>query len=93
MTWLRLESAPPASATAAGALPADALPADPLLVGDGRLPCPDCAAERTFEAPVCEDGHGRDCPDLACVACGAALLLCRPAPIPPQMRRALRGAA
>ena len=35
--------------------------------------CPDCAADRTFDQPVCADGHGVDCPDLCCVECGLAV--------------------
>jgi len=35
--------------------------------------CPTCDAEQLFEAPACEDGHGADCPELACVTCGTAL--------------------
>ena len=37
--------------------------------------CPSCAGERPFEAPPCLDGHGADCPELACVDCGTALLV------------------
>ncbi len=37
--------------------------------------CSPCAGERWFEVPPCEDGHGADCIDLACVDCGAALVL------------------
>jgi len=37
--------------------------------------CPDCAADRSFESPGCQDGHGLDCLELACVECGAAVLL------------------
>jgi hypothetical protein len=40
--------------------------------------CPSCAGERPFEAPPCPDGHGADCPELACVACGTALLVAPP---------------
>jgi hypothetical protein len=36
------------------------------------LTCPVCASAR-FEHPPCPDGHGADCPDLACVRCGTAL--------------------
>jgi hypothetical protein len=35
--------------------------------------CSDCAGETLFEVPPCEDGHGEDCLDLACVDCGAAV--------------------
>jgi hypothetical protein len=36
--------------------------------------CAGCRAERLFEQPPCADGHGSDCPELACVHCGEALL-------------------
>ncbi|OHV45148.1 hypothetical protein [Pseudofrankia sp. BMG5.36] len=48
---------------------------------DGREPageyhhCPECADERRFERPECLDGHGSDCPELACVYCGTAILV------------------
>lgn len=35
--------------------------------------CASCADERVFEVPPCEDGHGEDCLDLACVECGHAI--------------------
>ncbi len=37
--------------------------------------CPTCESEQLFEAPLCQDGHGKNCPDLACVACGTALFV------------------
>lgn len=37
--------------------------------------CSACRAEQEFEVPPCDDGHGADCPDLACVTCGAAVVL------------------
>ncbi|HVM26879.1 MAG TPA: hypothetical protein VM433_04310 [Mycobacteriales bacterium] len=37
--------------------------------------CAGCRAEQMFELPPCEDGHGDDCPDLACVECGSAIVL------------------
>jgi hypothetical protein len=37
--------------------------------------CSDCQDERMFEVPPCEDGHGEDCLDLACVDCGAAVVV------------------
>jgi hypothetical protein len=37
--------------------------------------CVDCAGESLFEVPPCEDGHGEDCLDLACVECGAAVVV------------------
>lgn len=41
--------------------------------GDLRW-CAECADERPFEMPPCEDGHGLDCLDLACVDCGMAIV-------------------
>jgi hypothetical protein len=37
--------------------------------------CAECVGEREFELPPCEDGHGADCPDLACVTCGWAIVV------------------
>ena len=37
--------------------------------------CAGCEGERAFEVPPCEDGHGADCIDLACVECGHAMVL------------------
>lgn len=37
--------------------------------------CVECAAEQSFEVPPCEDGHGEDCLDLACSACGHAIVV------------------
>ena len=37
--------------------------------------CGECKDERTFEMPPCEDGHGVDCLDLACVDCGSAIVV------------------
>jgi hypothetical protein len=37
--------------------------------------CTTCEGEREFETPPCTDGHGADCPDLACVHCGAAIVV------------------
>ena len=37
--------------------------------------CSECSDERLFEQPPCGDGHGPDCPELACVDCGLALVL------------------
>lgn len=39
------------------------------------LHCPSCERECLAEAPPCQDGHGDQCPDRACVECGTALLL------------------
>jgi hypothetical protein len=43
--------------------------------------CPSCGDERPFEVPPCQDGHHADCPELACVDCGAAVLLGPPLPV------------
>ena len=37
--------------------------------------CGQCQDERGFESPECEDGHGLDCLDLACVECGHAIVV------------------
>lgn len=37
--------------------------------------CPPCGGEQRFEQPPCDDQHGLDCPDLACVECGHAIML------------------
>lgn len=37
--------------------------------------CADCGDERRFEVPPCDDGHGEDCLDLACVECGHAIVV------------------
>lgn len=37
--------------------------------------CVGCQDERSFEAPPCDDGHGLDCLDLACVECGFAIVV------------------
>lgn len=39
------------------------------------LECPSCACARPFEQPPCVDGHGPDCDEWACTACGTALLV------------------
>ncbi|QFG20704.1 hypothetical protein [Actinomadura sp. WMMB 499] len=40
-----------------------------------------------FEQPPCSDGHGSDCPERACVECGAAVLA-GPDPSPDPAREA-----
>jgi hypothetical protein len=35
--------------------------------------CRDCGTTQEFVTPICEDGHGDDCPDLMCVVCGLAV--------------------
>jgi hypothetical protein len=37
--------------------------------------CSTCGDEREFEQPPCPDGHGQDCPERACTACGTAVLV------------------
>lgn len=37
--------------------------------------CHTCGRQQMFAAPGCVDGHGADCPDLACVECGEAIFL------------------
>ena len=37
--------------------------------------CVSCQDERGFEMPPCEDDHGLDCLDLACVECGHAIVV------------------
>ena len=39
------------------------------------LHCAGCRDEREFEQPPCVDGHDVDCPELACVECGMAVVL------------------
>ncbi len=39
------------------------------------LHCAHCRDEREFEQPPCVDGHDLDCPELACVECGMAVVL------------------
>lgn len=36
--------------------------------------CSICGDDRRFERPPCADGHGDECPELACTDCGAAVL-------------------
>ncbi len=35
--------------------------------------CARCERQRLFEVPTCQDGHGAECPELACVECGEAV--------------------
>ena len=46
--------------------------------------CPTCGEEREFETPPCLDDHGEECPELACLECGTALLV---GLVPPVQRR------
>lgn len=34
--------------------------------------CSHCQTQRLFEVPACGEAHGIDCPDRACIMCGAA---------------------
>ncbi len=56
---------------------------------DGRLwPCAPCGAVTVFVQPPCGDGHidgGGDCPEWACVDCGAAVLAGGVEDSPPQV--------
>ena len=40
------------------------------------LDCAECEQVQAFECPPCAEGHG-DCPELACIECGTAVLLGR----------------
>ena len=46
---------------------------------DGQMwPCPPCGKITEFVQPPCADGHtenGGECPEWACVDCGAAVVL------------------
>ncbi|HYT11024.1 MAG TPA: hypothetical protein VEL73_10235 [Mycobacteriales bacterium] len=55
--------------------------------------CPSCGDERGFETPPCTDGHGADCPELACLLCGTALLVDPLVPRPRRPRRRALSAA
>jgi hypothetical protein len=37
--------------------------------------CAGCSDDRAFEMPPCQDDHGLDCLDLACVECGHAIVV------------------
>ena len=37
--------------------------------------CTTCGSDRGFEQPICAEGHGADCPELCCLACGLAVML------------------
>ncbi|HEX4017913.1 MAG TPA: hypothetical protein VHX15_14355 [Frankiaceae bacterium] len=57
------------------------------------LTCPECREESVFEQPPCSDGHGLDCPEWFCVACGSAVFvgaleeeMFRSTPTPPARR-------
>ncbi len=46
--------------------------ADNLMLTGISYHCPDCAGERIFVTPDCDDG---DCADYACTDCGAAVFI------------------
>ena len=37
--------------------------------------CTSCSRDRSFEQPVCAEGHGADCPEWFCLDCGCAVVL------------------
>jgi hypothetical protein len=45
-----------------------------------------------FEQPPCEDGHGADCLDLACMECGFGITLRDLAPVDRPERRDISAA-
>ena len=57
---------------------------------DSRLwPCTPCGATTVFVQPPCGDGHtddGDECPEWACVDCGAAVVMGEAAPEPDVLR-------
>lgn len=40
-----------------------------------ELHCDTCARQRIFEQPACTDHPRGSCPDRACTACGAAIVV------------------
>lgn len=48
--------------------------------------CPVCETETMFVTPECADGHGQACLDLACTACGCAVVLVDLGPEPSPVR-------
>ena len=52
------------------------------------LHCAECDSEREFEQPPCADGHDMDCPELACVDCGMAVVLPSREPVDVEVRAA-----
>jgi hypothetical protein len=40
-----------------------------------ELHCDTCARQRIFEQPACTDHPRASCPDRACTACGAAIVV------------------
>jgi hypothetical protein len=49
--------------------------------------CPGCSTQTMFEQPPCEDGHGTDCLDLACMECGFGISLRDLSPVESPKRR------
>ena len=37
--------------------------------------CSTCGEQRAFEAVVCAESHGADCPELVCIDCGEAVFV------------------
>lgn len=37
--------------------------------------CTTCRSDRSFEQPLCGEGHGADCPEWFCADCGVAVVL------------------
>lgn len=37
--------------------------------------CPLCGQSNALVTPDCTEGHGADCPDRVCLACGSALFV------------------
>ncbi|NDU73502.1 hypothetical protein GWI34_12765 [Actinomadura sp. DSM 109109] len=66
-----------------------------IAEGGSPLYCFTCGDERVFEQPPCEDGHGEECPERACVDCGSAVLVGPPpavtAPVPRRTSETARG--
>gem|GEM_PF-1718945 len=55
------------------------------------LRCATCGTAAPHERPPCPDGHGRDCPEVACTRCGAATLTAPwPLPVPVRLVRPRR---
>ncbi|MEU6078548.1 hypothetical protein [Micromonospora sp. NPDC047074] len=44
-------------------------------MSERELYCDTCGGVVPFETPPCADGHGADCPELACTGCGTAVLI------------------
>jgi hypothetical protein len=46
-----------------------------LVTGTDEADCAVCGMTAPVETPECNDGHGSDCPERLCSACGAAVLI------------------